>query len=333
MSEFWNQKRVLITGATGLVGAHLSKALLEKNAKVIALIRDFDFQSELMRSGLIKEVSVVQGALEDGACVERALSDYEIDTVFHLGAQTQVGCALRAPLITFEANIRGTYLLLEACRRQKDLVQRIVIASSDKAYGTSAILPYTEEMPLKGEHPYDVSKSCADLLSLSYAATYHLPIAVARCGNIYGGGDLNWNRLIPGTIKSLLKGLAPEIRSDGSYTRDYIYVADVVEGYLKLARAIDREDVIGQAFNFGPEQPYSVLDIVHLLQTLIDRTDLKPQILNSVKAEICHQSLSAEKAKKILGWKPNYNLEKGLGETIAWYENYFALPSFIGVNA
>lgn len=289
-----------------------------------ALVRDMDYQSELFRSGSIARVDIVSGTLEDGHSIERAIAEYEIDTLFHLGAQTQVGSALHNPLNTFEANIRGTYLLLEACRRQKSYVKRLLIASSDKAYGTSPILPYTEEMPLRGEHPYDVSKSCADLLALSYYTTYQLPLAVARCGNIYGGGDLNWKRLIPGTIKSLLYGERPEIRSDGSYTRDYVYVADVVDSYLKLAQALHREDIQGQAFNFGPEEPYSVLQIVETLQTLMGRKDLKPEIVNTAKAEIRHQTLNSEKAKMLLGWRCAHTLEEGLSETISWYENYFA---------
>lgn len=324
--DFWVDRPVLVTGATGLVGSWLVKTLLEKKARVVALIRDQDPQSELFRSKNNEKISVVNGCLEKIDSLERAINDHEIETVFHLGAQTIVGSALRNPLATFEANIRGSYQLLEACRRQKNLVKRIVVASSDKAYGTSPLLPYTEEMPLVGKHPYDVSKSCTDLLSLSYYQTYALPVVIARCGNIYGGGDLNWSRIIPGTIRNLLFGRAPEIRSDGTFSRDYIFVQDVVEAYLLLAQTAKREDVQGQAFNFGPNRPLTVLELVAKMQTLMNREDLKPQILATAKAEIPHQSLSSKKAEKTLGWKIQYSLEQGLLETIKWYE------SFLGVS-
>jgi CDP-glucose 4,6-dehydratase len=259
--------------------------------------------------------------------IERAINENEIETVFHLGAQTIVGTALRNPLSTFEANIRGTYQLLEVCRRHQSLVKRIVVASSDKAYGTSPVLPYTEEMPLIGKHPYDVSKSCTDLLAMSYYHTYDLPIVIARCGNIYGGGDLNWSRIVPGTIRSFLGGISPEIRSDGTFSRDYIYVQDVVDAYLLLAQTVKREDVRGGAFNFGPGRPYTVLEIVQAIQILMNRTELKPTILGTAKAEIQHQSLSSKKAASVLGWKPQHSLEQGLVETIKWYENYLAMAN------
>jgi CDP-glucose 4,6-dehydratase len=329
----WKEKRVLVTGSTGLVGSHLTRTLVEKQAKVVVLIRDHDPQSELIRSGIFSKVDVVCGSLEDGVSVERAICEYEIETIFHLGAQTQVGCALHNPLYTFEANIRGTYILLEACRKHRSFVKEILIASSDKAYGSSPVLPYTEDMPLRGEHPYDVSKSCADLIALSYYTTYKLPLAVARCGNIYGGGDLNWKRLIPGTIKSLLFGQRPEIRSDGSYTRDYIYVGDVTSAYLQLAASVWQEDVQGQAFNFGPEHPYSVMEIVETLQDLLGKKHLAPRITNTAKAEILHQTLNSKKAEKLLQWKPLYGLEEGLAETISWYENYFSSSTLIGAHA
>lgn len=322
MDHFWNHKRVLVTGATGLVGSWLVKSLLEKKAFVVLLVRDQDPQSELIRNGSIKNTTVVNGALEDLSSIDRAINDHEIDTVFHLGAQTIVGTALRNPLPTFEANIRGTYQLLECCRRHQSLVKRIVVASSDKAYGTSPHLPYTEDMPLRGEHPYDVSKSCTDLLSLSYYHTYKLPIAIARCGNIYGGGDLNWSRIIPGTIRSLLQKNRPEIRSNGLFTRDYIYVKDVVEAYLLLAQNLDKPEIQGEGFNFGPNRPYNVLELVQNIQTLMGCEDLTPIILNLAKAEIKDQTLCSKKAARLLSWNPQYSLEQGLIETIDWYKSY-----------
>lgn len=327
MKPFWQNKNVFVTGATGLVGSWLTKALVEKGAHVIVLLRDQDPQSELIRSGLINKTSVVQGSLEDGVTCERAISEYEIDTVFHLGAQTLVGTALRNPVLTFEANIRGTYLLLDACRKHKQHIKRVVIASSDKAYGSSLVLPYTEDMPLQGVHPYDVSKSCTDLLAMTYYHTYQLPIAVARCGNIYGGADLNWSRLIPGTIRSLLHGIAPEIRSDGSFTRDYIYVSDVVEAYLLLAQELHRDEIQGEGFNFGPNRPYSVIEIVNKLRELMNKQNLVPQILNQAKAEIRDQTLDSTKARRLLKWNSDYSLERGLEETIKWYMNYLQQSS------
>lgn len=322
--EFWVDKKVLVTGATGLVGSWLVKTLLQKKARVVALIRDMDPMSELIQSGDIHNCTVVNGALEEYSSCERAINEHEVDTVFHLGAQTIVGTALRNPLQTFESNIRGSYNLLEACRVHKNLVKRIVVASSDKAYGSSLQLPYTEEMPLKGEHPYDVSKSCTDLLSFSYYRTYGLPIAIARCGNIFGGGDLNWSRIIPGTIKSLYFGQSPLIRSNGLFTRDYIYVKDVVGAYMRLAEQVEKEEVQGQGFNFGPNRPYTVLEIVDELQKLMNKKNLQPNILNSAKAEIKDQTLCSKKAEKILCWKPVHTLESGLKETISWYETKLA---------
>jgi CDP-glucose 4,6-dehydratase len=323
MEKFWKEKRVLVTGATGLVGSWLNKKLVEEGAYAVTLVRDPDPQSEFFRSGVSRNTTIVQGALEDFASVERAVNEHEIDTVFHLGAQTIVGTALRSPLSTFESNIRGSYNLLEACRRHSSLVKRVIIASSDKAYGSSDILPYTEEMPLGAKHPYDVSKSCTDLLAFSYYHTYGLPIVVARCGNIFGGGDLNWSRIIPGTIRNYYLDEAPVIRSDGTLTRDYVYVEDVVNAYMLLAANLHRDTVKGQAFNFGPNAPYSVLEIVGMLQKLMHRHHLAPKILNISKAEIHDQSLSSEKARLVLNWSPTYTLEEGLTKTIEWYQNYF----------
>jgi CDP-glucose 4,6-dehydratase len=241
-----------------------------------------------------------------------------------LGAQTIVGAALKDPLETFESNIRGTYLLLEACRAAQGNVRRIVIASSDKAYGTSPLLPYTENMPLRGLHPYDVSKSCTDLLSLSYFHTFQLPIVVGRCGNIFGGGDLNWSRIVPGTIQSFLNEESPLIRSDGTLTRDYLFVEDAVDAYLKMAEKSSEKGVMGEAFNFGPNRPYSVLEMVAMIQKLMDVPHLEPKVLGIAKAEIAHQFLSSEKAKKILQWEPSFSIESALAQTIEWYRKFFS---------
>lgn len=318
----WSEERVFVTGATGLVGSWLVRRLVEQGAYVVALIRDWDPRSEVIRSGTIQRCSVVSGALEDYPTLERAIVEHEIGTVFHLAAQTIVGTALRSPLQTFEANIRGSYHLLEACRVQRALVKRVVIASSDKAYGDSENLPYVEATPLEGRHPYDVSKSCTDLLALTYGHTYGTPVTVARCGNIYGGGDLNWSRIVPGTVRSLLGGERPILRSDGRNIRDYVYVEDVVDAYLLLAERAQDEGVRGEAFNFSPESRINVLEITQTIQRLMGREDLEPIVMNTARAEIIDQYLSAEKARKRLGWSSRYSLEEGLDETIRWYQDF-----------
>lgn len=311
-----------MTGASGLVGSWLVRALIERGAHVVAFVRDHNPQSELFRSDLHRRIEMVQGSLEEFLDLERAINESEIDTVFHLGAQTIVGTALRSPLSTFESNIRGSYNLLEACHRHRNLVHRIVIASSDKAYGTSAVLPYTENTPLCGKTPYDVSKTCTDLLSFSYFETFRLPLAIARCGNIFGGGDLNWSRIVPGTIRSFLKHEAPIIRSDGTFTRDYIYVEDVVQSYLLLAENLEKPNVQGEAFNFAPSAPLSVLQMVSAIQNLMNMPHLEPRILHGAKKEIRDQYLNCQKARATLGWAPQFSLEDGLRKTIAWYEAY-----------
>ncbi|PYE55900.1 GDP-mannose 4,6-dehydratase [Deinococcus yavapaiensis] len=321
---FWNGKRVLVTGATGLVGSWLTRRLVNLGASVTVLVRDWDPQSDLVRSDLIRKVGVVNGCLEEYRDVERAINEHEIDTVFHLGAQTIVGTALRNPLSTFEANIRGSYNLFEACRVHAKLVKRVLVASSDKAYGESDVLPYVETMPVNGRHPYDVSKSCTDLLAQTYHHTYDLPVVVARCGNIYGGGDLNWSRIVPGTIRSLYEGQRPVVRSDGTLTRDYVYVEDAVDSYLLMAESAERPDVRGEVFNFGPDRPLSVLDVICAVQRVMNRPDLPPVILNEAKAEIPHQYLDSRKAERLLGWRPRYELDEGLARTVRWYEQFLA---------
>lgn len=322
MTTYWTDKAILVTGATGILGSWLTRSLVEAGARVVTLIRDWDPQSELIRSGTIQQVSVVNGSLEDYSVVERAINEHEVDTVFHLGAQTIVGTALRSPLATFESNIRGTYHLLDACRAHSNMVQRVVVASSDKAYGESATLPYLEDMPLQGRHPYDVSKSCTDLLALSYYHTYNLPVAVARCGNIYGGGDLNWSRIVPGTIRSLIQNQTPVVRSDGTFVRDYLYVRDAVEAYLLLAIQLDNAEIRGQAFNFSPEAPATVLEIVDKICAAMDMSHVKPLILNQAHAEIRDQYLDSGKARQILGWQPQYPFDEGIREVIEWYREF-----------
>lgn len=318
----WTGHRVFVTGATGIVGSWLVKRLLDEGAHVVALIRDMDPQSELLRSGDIHRTTTVNGCLEDYRTLDRAVAGHETDTVFHLGAQTIVGTANRSPLGTFEANIRGTYNLLEVCRIHSALVKRIVVASSDKAYGEAEVLPYTEETGLKGRHPYDASKSCADILSLTYAHTFGLPVTVARCGNIYGGGDLNWSRIVPGTIRSLLHRERPIIRSDGTFRRDYIFVDDVVEGYLLLAAHSPDSGVRGEGFNLSNGAPLTVLQITQKIRELMGRLDLEPEILDQASGEIRDQHLDSTKAKKVLNWVPAASLEEGLARTIRWYEEF-----------
>lgn len=319
MTPPWQARRVLVTGATGMVGSWLVKELVDRGTSVVALVRDADPQSELIRSGAIRQIAVVSGALEEPQTVERAVYEYAVDTVFHLGAQAIVGIGQRAPLATFESNIRGTYHVLEACRRYRDLVRQVVVASSDKAYGEQPRLPYTEEMPLNGRHPYEVSKSCADLIAQSYAQTYGLPVAIARCGNIFGGGDLNWSRIVPGTIRACVNGERAIIRSDGTYVRDYFYVKDAALAYLRLAEALEDPEIHGQAFNFSTEQPLTVLKLVALIQTLMGCAHRAPEIRNEASGEIREQYLSAAKARALLGWQPQCDVEAGLRETIAWY--------------
>ncbi len=318
----WAGERVLVTGASGIVGSWLVKRLLAKGARVVALVRDWDPQTELLRSGDVRNVAVVTGALEDYAALERAINEHEVSTVFHLGAQTIVGSALRSPFATFESNVRGSYNLLEACRVHASLVRRVVIASSDKAYGDSPVLPYTEDMPLHGLHPYDVSKSCTDLISLTYAHTYGMGVTVARCGNIYGGGDLNWSRIVPGTIRDALAGRAPVLRSDGTNVRDYVFVDDVVDAYMLLAERTDDAGVKGQPFNFSPESRVPVVEITRRVLAAVGREDLEPVVLGTATAEIKHQYLDSSKARRVLGWAPRHGLDEGLAKTVAWYTDF-----------
>ncbi len=320
--DFWRDRRVLVTGASGLVGGWLVKRLIAAEADVVCLLRDWTPQVELVRSGDIENTTVVRGDICDQSCLERVLGEHEIETVIHLAAQTIVGIANRNPVSTFEANIAGTWRLLEACRRSPKISQ-IVIASSDKAYGEAEVLPYTEQTPLAGMHPYDVSKSCGDLIAQTYAHTYNLPVCITRCGNFYGGGDLNWNRIIPGTIRSVLRGKPPVIRSDGSFIRDYFYVEDGAAAYMHLAEQMAlRPQLAGESFNLSTEIQVSVLQLVqHVLRSM--NSSLSPIVLGEASNEIKHQYLDATKAKKLLQWQPLFTLDQGLTKTIEWYSNYF----------
>lgn len=323
LSSFWKDKNVFITGCTGLLGSWLTKRLAEEKARVVGLVRDFVPKSNLFLTDTHKKIHIVHGDVAEYKIVERTIAEYEIDTVFHLAAQTIVGIANRSPLSTFESNIKGTWNVLEVARNCKTL-KRIIVASSDKAYGKHKKLPYDENMPLRGMHPYDVSKSCADLLAQAYYHTYRLPIAIARCSNLYGGGDLNFNRIVPGTIYSLLNDEAPIIRSDGTFVRDYFYVLDAVDAYLLLASRLDDASFHGEIFNFGTEKPLSVLELTNLIIRLMGKINIEPIILNEVKDEIKEQYLTCKKAKEMLSWKPKFSLEEGLKETIIWYKNYFS---------
>lgn len=321
-APFWRARRVLVTGATGLLGSAVVERLCELGAEVTCLVRDSVPRSRLVSEGLLAKVNVVHGALEDAPLLLRCVHEYEIDSVLHLAAQTIVGTAKQSPLATFEANVRGTWNLLEACRA-RPAIARVVVASSDKAYGQHEHLPYTEDLPPLGRYPYDVSKSCADLISMSYFHTYQTPVAITRCGNLYGPGDLNFNRLVPGTIRSALAGEAPVIRSDGTFVRDYFFVRDAVEAYLRLAEAMPTDDTVGQAFNFGTETPLSVLELVDLILRHMGRETPRPVVLNQASHEIPRQFLDCAKARRVLSWQPVFTLEQGLRQTIDWYTRHW----------
>ncbi len=317
---FWRDRPTFVTGATGLVGGWLVRRLLALGADVVCLVRDRVPRSELVKSRMVDRVRVVEGDVRDRDLLERALGEYEIDTVFHLAAQTIVGIANRNPISTFETNIQGTWSLLEACRRSPR-VRGIVMASSDKAYGESRNLPYDESTPLNGRHPYDVSKSCSDLITSTYATTFGTPVVTARCGNFYGGGDLNWNRLVPGTVRALVRGERPMLRSDGLSVRDYFYVEDGAAAYTRLAEALAAEPgLAGEAFNFSNEAPLTALELVATISSHFGST-LAPAVQGEAPHEIRRQVLSARKARETLGWRPEFDLATGLARTIAWYRD------------
>lgn len=322
--SFWTDRPVFVTGATGLLGSHMTAELLDRGASVVCLVRDQIAHSHFHRLGLERRAVIVRGCLEDYPLLERTLNEYEVDTVMHLGAQTIVGTASRNPLSTWESNVRGSYLLLEACRRNARTIRRVVVASSDKAYGDQPVLPYTEDSPLTGRFPYDCSKSCTDLISRSYFETYQVPVCVTRCGNLFGPGDLNWNRIIPGTLRSAIRGERPIVRSDGKFVRDYVYVGDAVAAYLELAEQMDRPGVVGEAFNFSDEQPQDVLQIVARTLAAAGRPDLEPVVLGQASHEIRAQFLASRKAREALGWRPRHGLDDGLARTFTWYRELLA---------
>jgi CDP-glucose 4,6-dehydratase len=318
----WLDRPVLVTGATGLLGGWLLKRLLASRANVVCLVRDWVPQSEAVRSGALDQVTVVRGDICDLEILDRTLAEYEIDTVFHLAAQTIVGVANRSPISTFETNVRGTWLLLDACRRSP-LVRAVVVASSDKAYGEHEVLPYSEDAPLIGRHPYDVSKSCTDLIAQAFATTYGTPVAITRCGNFYGGGDLNWNRVVPGTIRSAIRGTAPVIRSNGKPIRDYFYVEDGAAANMHLAQRLHAHpELAGEAFNFSNSAQVTVSEIVALILEQLGRSDLEPIVQDDAPNEIQAQYLDPSKAQRVLGWNPEFDLTRGLERTTEWYRAF-----------
>lgn len=321
MSTFWQDRKVFVTGGSGLVGGWLVNALLDQGADVIVLLRDWVPSARLLHKETLEKVSLVRGDLSDSRFLERVLAEHEIQTVIHLAAQTIVPIANKNPLSTFESNIAGTWNLLEACRLVSS-VSAVVVASSDKAYGDVPVLPYKETMSLQAVYPYDVSKACADMIAKSYALSFGLPVAITRCGNFFGGGDLNWNRIIPGTIRSVLRGQAPIIRTDGTLVRDYIYVEDAVNAYMTLAKALtNNADLRGEAFNFSNDSQKNVIDLTAMILKEL-KSDLMPIIKGENHGEIQAQYLDSTKANTVLNWRPQYGLAEGLKKTVQWYVDY-----------
>ncbi len=322
MKHYWRDRRVFVTGGSGLVGGWLVENLLDQGADVIVLVRDWVPSSKLLSAEQLKKATIVRGDLSCPKVLERILAEYEIQNVMHLAAQTIVPIANKNPLSTFESNIAGTWNLLEACRHVKS-VSSIVVASSDKAYGDAPDLPYKEDMPLRAIYPYDASKACADIICASYAKSFDVPVAITRCGNFFGGGDLNWNRIIPGTIRSVSRGDAPIIRSDGTLIRDYIYVEDAVSAYMTLSEALSNKPTLkGEAFNFSNETQKTVLELTDIILKAL-KSDLKPILKGENSGEIKAQYLDSTKAHNMLNWKAKFGLDEGLKKTIHWYEQYF----------
>ncbi|HPT39956.1 MAG TPA: GDP-mannose 4,6-dehydratase [Candidatus Omnitrophota bacterium] len=321
--KFWEQKRVLVTGFEGFLGSNLTKALLQEKAKVIGLdIKTFRKETILdIRD--YKRIAVYKGNVANRNLIRSILRRHSIDVVFHLAAEAIVSRSYKNPLKAFESNIAGTWELLEAVR-QHPKIEAVVVASSDKAYGSHQKLPYRENAPLIANHPYDVSKSCADLIAHTYATTYNLPVAVTRCGNIYGPGDFNFSRLVPDALRCLFLNKRLKIRSDGKFVRDYVYVDDIVSGYLKIAQQLQKLHLCGEVFNLSDENPLSVLTLLKEMEKLNFTDDkLDYQIMNTAKYEIKKQYLCSSKARSVLSWKPAFNLSGGLKETAKWYKEYF----------
>ncbi|HZQ78246.1 MAG TPA: NAD-dependent epimerase/dehydratase family protein [Acidimicrobiia bacterium] len=316
---------MLVTGATGMVGSALCRSLLSLGASVTALVSDVDPTSEFYRGGLASQATVVNGRLEEYDAVERAVNEHETSVIFHLGAQTIVGTAHRAPLPTLATNVMGTAHVVETARRHRDLVSAVVIASSDKAYGEHTVLPYREDMPLAGQAPYEVSKSCADLIAQTYWNTYGVPVAIARCGNIYGPGDLNWSRVVPGTIRALLRQERPVLRSDGTFLRDYLFLDDVISGYFLLAEAVLAGSSLGMAFNLSPERPLTVFEIYRETCLATLGHEIEPQVLGDAKHEIHDQYLDASLARRVLGWCSTVSVQDGLARTVPWYREWLGV--------
>ena len=321
-NNFWEVKNVLITGGTGFLGSWLTKELVERKAKVYCFVKKIQKDSNFERMGLNRQAKVVFGSILDIDLLKFYLDKYQIDSVFHLAAQQLVQVALKNPSDTIKTNVLGTTNVLEACR-QNGQIKRIVVASTDRAYGSYEKPPCQEYYPLKGEYPYDVSKSCADLIAQAYAKTYKMPIAITRCSNIYGGGDFNFDRIIPETIKHLLFNEEITIRSNGKFKREFFYVKDAVFAYLMLAEKISELNLCGEAFNFGSNSPVEILEVVKKIISISEVKNAIINVLDSAQAEVKDQYLSSKKAKEILGWEPKYNLERGLKETYNWYKEYF----------
>lgn len=316
-NKFWKGKRVLITGYEGFLGSHLTRALLKNRAKVWGLDIKTHRRDTILSGNELKSMTVIRGSVKNFSLLTGIIKKEKIELVFHLAATSLVGEALQKPLEAFSTNIEGTWNILETCRQAK-LADGIIVASSDKAYGRHNMLPYLEDYPLAGAHPYDVSKSCADLLAHTYFQTYNLPVCITRCGNIYGPGDFNFSRIVPDTIRSIVKDKTLLIRSDGKFTRDYIFIDDIITAYMLLAQKMAKLNLQGEAFNFSDEDPVPVLELVKKIYRLTGKKeDFK--ILNQAKFEIKHQYLSSGKARRLLGWKPKFSLESGLSSTICWY--------------
>lgn len=317
--NFWHNKRVLITGHEGFLGSNLARRLCASGAKIfgVDLVKE---RPVSVLNGWRGKFVALQGDIADFSFVRKTVNKHRPNVIFHLAAETIVGEAKKAPLATFKSNIEGTWNIMEACRDKK-FIQAVIAASSDKAYGTSRNLPYKEDSTLEGRHPYDASKTCADIIARAYYFSYNLPVCVARCGNIYGPGDFHFSRLIPDAVRSLLEGRELVIRSDGKYIRDYIYVDDAVEGYLLLAERARKQKLWGEAFNFGNQRPLSVLEAIEALQDVYGSRFKKLRFLNKAGDEIREQFLSCGKARRILGWHPRYSLAEGLKATFVWYRN------------